>query len=177
MGGNYAYAKCHTSTSIKEKMKQTFNFILLIILSSCSSIEKEQSIHETLYNNVADSLKVYRDDINKATGIKDTMRQDLMTLSYDLFRSKYDLSEMEVDLIASQYQITVDIGKAFKAIDENISKATSINLNLDSTKEVPDYRFRENQSTRNIKPENDTNAINALMNAYDSEVKAAPIKK
>jgi uncharacterized protein YceK len=158
-------------------MKLTVYFILLIILSSCSSILKEQSIHETLYTNVADSLKVYRDDINKATGIKDTVRQDFMALSYALFRSKYDLTEKEVDLIANEYKIAVDIGKAFKSINENTSKAKSINLNLDSTKEVPDYKFHANQSQRNIKLENDTNSINVLMKAYDSEDKYTPIKK
>lgn len=143
-------------------MKIVIVIFLLFLFSACSENKPVLTLNEKSYLKTQDSLAKYKSYISEnPEGLSDYMKLD-----YQSYKAKYNLSEKEMEITRKSFNTTYEIAKAFKAIDQNMSRSNLPHPVKDSIK--GNYSFDKNMKPANIKKNEDVE-VKVLMEAFNKK--------
>lgn len=141
-------------------MKFILTIFLLFLFSACSENQSVLSLNEKNYQETQDSLVKYKSYISENT----ESLSDYMKLDYQSYKAKYNLSEKEMEITRKSFNTTYEIAKAFKAIDQNMSRSNLPHPVKDSIK--GNYSFDKNLKPANISKDEDVE-VEVMMEAFE----------
>lgn len=148
-------------------MKFLILFALSFLVLACSDKKPELTQNEKNYLQTRDSLVKYKAEVLEISATDTLAVTDFMRMDYASYKEKYNLSEKEIDILRRTLNVRCEQAKAFKLIEENLSRRIP--------KDAPSKDSVEGNDSFNqkLKPANlakdDEEEVKILMDAFEKK--------